>query len=111
LDTNRTEGDPDGRPATQTAWRCGVYSSGGWLGYRGLRVPQIARTTDDAVSRTLAETAGRRAGSRPARSSVASCSRGGKKKKQKPLKPCGYWCARLGSNQQPLPSEGSTLSI
>jgi hypothetical protein len=21
------------------------------------------------------------------------------------------WCARLGSNQQPLPSEGSTLSI
>jgi Phage integrase family len=23
----------------------------------------------------------------------------------------GYWCARLGSNQQPLPSEGSTLSI
>src|SRR5260370_29520417 len=22
-----------------------------------------------------------------------------------------YWCARLGSNQQPLPSEGSTLSI
>src|SRR5471030_2074430 len=23
----------------------------------------------------------------------------------------GDWCARLGSNQQPLPSEGSTLSI
>jgi hypothetical protein len=22
-----------------------------------------------------------------------------------------FWCARLGSNQQPLPSEGSTLSI
>src|SRR5580658_7603422 len=25
--------------------------------------------------------------------------------------PCQDWCARLGSNQQPLPSEGSTLSI
>ena len=24
---------------------------------------------------------------------------------------CNPWCARLGSNQQPLPSEGSTLSI
>ena len=22
-----------------------------------------------------------------------------------------WWCIRLGSNQQPLPSEGSTLSI
>ena len=26
-------------------------------------------------------------------------------------KPCQLWRARLGSNQQPLPSEGSTLSI
>ncbi len=28
-----------------------------------------------------------------------------------PLVTLMHWCARLGSNQQPLPSEGSTLSI